>query len=84
MAQVNPAADAPGGDIIPFAEWWRSLLEALGISQEEGARRVGVSRNTSQRWAGGQVTPRYGELIKIARAFGVLPPFRPGRKDTRV
>lgn len=56
-----------------FDTWWKDLLRREGISQEEAARRVGVSKNTSQRWASGETTPRYKELVQILNAFGELP-----------
>jgi len=42
-----------------------------GLSQEELAARVGVSRQAVSRWELGDTTPEVGKLVALAEAFGV-------------
>jgi len=45
--------------------------KALGLSQEELAARVGVSRQSVSKWELGEATPEVDKLLALARAFGV-------------
>lgn len=42
-----------------------------GLSQEELAERVGVSRQAVSKWELGDATPEVGKLLQLARTFGV-------------
>lgn len=51
--------------------------EILLISQEEMARKIGVSHMTYSRWVNGRVSPTYGSIQKIANFcdnYNVPPP----------
>jgi DNA-binding transcriptional regulator YiaG len=53
----------------------RAIREALGISQEAFARRVGVAYNTVNRWERGKnlpkSTPIIVKILEVAREAGV-------------
>lgn len=70
--------------MVSFAEWLKALLKRHGLSQEAGARRIGVSLGTMHRWVNGKTEPRLSELRRIALAFRELPPFIAGKQRTRV
>ena len=42
-----------------------------GLSQEELAEKVGVSRQAVSKWELGDATPEVGKLLLLARTFGV-------------
>ncbi len=42
-----------------------------GLSQEELAEKVGVSRQAVSKWELGDATPEVGKLLALARTFGV-------------
>lgn len=44
---------------------------SLGLSQEQLAERIGVSRQTISKWEGGQSAPDVDKLISLADCFGV-------------
>lgn len=44
---------------------------SLGLSQEQLAERIGVSRQTVSKWEGGQSTPDVDKLIALADCFGI-------------
>jgi transcriptional regulator with XRE-family HTH domain len=44
---------------------------ALGISQGEVARRVGVSRVSVNNWVHGRARPSAPHIVLIARALGI-------------
>lgn len=48
-----------------------SCRKKLGISQEELAERVGVSRQAVSKWELGIATPELDKLMLLARTFGV-------------
>ena len=43
-----------------------------GLSQEELAFRLGVSRQSVSKWESGQSTPELERIIEIADLFGML------------
>lgn len=43
----------------------------LGLSQEELAEKLGVSRQAVSKWEGAQSTPDLGRIIELGRLFGV-------------
>lgn len=46
------------------------IIESLGWSDSEAARRVGVSQQTISRWKGG-ASIKLGDALRLARALGV-------------
>lgn len=48
-----------------------SLRKKLGLSQEEFARRIGVSRQVVSKWEMNQVIPLTDKLKKISEEFNV-------------
>lgn len=44
---------------------------SLGLSQEQLAERIGVSRQTVSKWEGGQSTPDVERLVVLADCFGI-------------
>lgn len=63
--RMKPAA-------VPRAGWIRAIRDALGISQSQIARRVGVSRATVQQWerAEGHRRITVHSLDRVAHAMG--------------
>jgi hypothetical protein len=57
-----------------FGSWFGGLLADEGVSQEEAARRIGVSVRAVGRWVRSESEPRYQELVRLCRAFGKVPP----------
>jgi transcriptional regulator with XRE-family HTH domain len=57
----------------------RAIREALGISQEAFARRVGVAYNTVNRWEKGKSLPKSSPIIEK-----VLELAREARLDDKV
>ena len=49
----------------------RELRKAKGWSQEKAAQEVGCSWRAMQRWEKGTVTPQWGSVESLAKAFGV-------------
>jgi DNA-binding XRE family transcriptional regulator len=49
----------------------RELREALGLTQEDLAHRVGVNRDTIWRWETGQSIPQRRFRVSLARRLGV-------------
>lgn len=56
--------------IVNFAERFRNLVEASGLSQKELATRLGVSEGAIVNYKGGRV-PKAEELLSIAAFFDV-------------
>jgi predicted DNA-binding mobile mystery protein A len=57
---------------LPRAGWIRAIRDALGISQSQIARRVGVSRATVQQWERAEARRRITvhSLDQVAAAMG--------------
>ncbi len=52
----------------------RYRREALGLSQEGLARRLGIPRNTIARWERGELRIEHGEMLRLAlRALELEP-----------
>lgn len=47
------------------------LRKALGLSQEQLAEQVGVSRQSISKWETGQSVPELDKLVALSRVFGV-------------
>lgn len=73
----TPARPGVGGspDDVPVAPrsvagWLSAALEAEGLSQEQAARRLGVSVRTVGRWVRGETEPRLREMRRLTEVFG--------------
>lgn len=53
-----------------FSDDFRRGRLHLGLTQEQAAQRIGVSKTTVQNWESGRTEPRYGELLRVFVAFG--------------
>lgn len=49
----------------------RELRKAKGWSQEKAAKEIGCSWRAVQRWEKGTVTPQWGSVEAMAKAYGV-------------
>lgn len=58
---------------MSISENIRVRREAVGISQSELARQVGVTAQTVQQWESGQTSPRRHRVQSIAIALGTTP-----------
>lgn len=47
------------------------LRKALGLSQEQLAEQLGVSRQSISKWETGQSAPELDKLVALSRVFGV-------------
>lgn len=47
------------------------LRKALGLSQEQLAEQIGVSRQSISKWETGQSAPELDKLLALSRVFGV-------------
>ena len=48
-----------------------TLRRKSGLSQEQLAEKIGVSRQSISKWEGGQSVPELEKLIALSRCFGV-------------
>ena len=49
----------------------REARKKLGLSQGEGARKIGVVQSNLSRWENGQVLPLADTLARIEKAWGI-------------
>lgn len=56
---------------MTFAEKFYSLRKEAGLSQEECAENIGVSRQAISRWEMGTATPDMQNLLAISKLFSV-------------
>lgn len=56
---------------MPLSDNISQLRKALGLSQEQLAEQVGVSRQSISKWETGQSTPELDKLIQLSRIFGI-------------
>lgn len=56
---------------MTFAQRLQELRKGAGLSQEELAERLGVSRQSVSKWELGQAYPETEKIIEISRMFGV-------------
>ena len=54
-----------------FAEKLADLRRRAGLSQEQLADRLGVTRQSVSKWEGGAAMPDIGKLISLSELFGV-------------
>ena len=56
---------------MPLSEKILSLRTRMGLSQEDLAEKLGVSRQSVSKWETGQSVPDLDKLIKLADLFGI-------------
>ena len=56
---------------MPLSERILSLRTRMGLSQEDLAEKLGVSRQSVSKWETGQSVPDLDKLIKLADLFGI-------------
>lgn len=54
-----------------FGQWLAGLREEAGLTQEDAALRIGISRPQLARWETGRSTPTIESMDAIAAAFGI-------------
>jgi DNA-binding XRE family transcriptional regulator len=54
-----------------LAQQLYELRRKQGLSQEQLAERIGVSRQTVSKWEGGQSTPDLERLLALAECYGI-------------
>lgn len=73
--QAQNAAAKPSGSWRMFAAHLHGLCvqrrQALGLSQVEAAKRIGVGRATLQRWESSKFNPSADNLFKWADGLGI-------------
>ena len=68
---------------MEFAEKLTLLRRREGMSQEQLADRLGITRQSVSKWESGASVPELAKLIAIADLFGVSLDYLMGRKDER-
>lgn len=56
---------------MTFAQKFQTLRKQAGLSQEQLAERLSVSRQAISRWENGEVLPDAPNLVSISKLFGV-------------
>ena len=56
---------------MEFSEKLTILRRRAGLSQEQLADRLGVTRQSVSKWEGGAAVPELGKLVALADLFGV-------------
>lgn len=72
---------------MKLSEKLYSLRRRSGLSQEQAAERLGVSRQAVSKWEGGQSVPEADKLVALSRLYGVTTDYlllenAPGPIDT--
>ena len=68
-----------------FSETIYALRRKKGLSQEQLAEKVGVSRQAVSKWEGGLATPELEKLIALSECFGItVDELTTGRKADTV
>lgn len=62
-----------GGDLVRYN--MRREREKNGMSISEAAAQIGVHQNALMRWELGEVDPMAGNVVKLARLYGVTVEF---------
>ena len=57
----------------PNTEAIKEIREALGITQEEFGKRIGISAQAICQWEADSKKPGVDNIVKIANAFGASP-----------
>lgn len=56
---------------VPFSQRLELLRERYGLTQQELAEKIGVSREQVSRWERGKQNPSVDKLSEICRALGI-------------
>ena len=56
-----------------FGERLKTLRQAKGLTQEELAKRIGVTKQTISNWENGNITPALDVLITLVEFFHTTP-----------
>ena len=56
-----------------FGERLKALRQARGLTQEELAKRIGVTKQTISNWENGNITPALDVLITLVEFFRTTP-----------
>ncbi len=76
---------------MDLSEKIRLLRMKKGLSQEELAEQIGVSRQSVSKWESGQTSPEISKLMKMANVFEIstdelldpeIKEFRSGSNDS--
>lgn len=59
-----------------------SCRRRLGLSQEQLAEQLGVSRQAVSKWETGEATPELGKLAQLAATFGVTADWLLSEEET--
>ena len=68
---------------MEFSERLMILRKQAGLSQEQLADRLGVTRQSVSKWEGGAAVPELGKLVALADLFGVTTDCLLGREPLR-
>lgn len=61
------------GEVVDFKTKIKRLRESRGMTQDDLAKALGVTRPAVSQWESGWSHPRMGTIEKIAGYFGVTP-----------
>jgi transcriptional regulator with XRE-family HTH domain len=82
-ASDTPVDNAGGDGMAEFKDRLREERTSQGWSQEELAKRTGVSRTTVTNWESGHRSPELGHVEELSRLFDVSVDYLLGRTDDR-
>lgn len=68
-------------DMTAFSNRLKELRTARGLSQEQLAERIDVSRQVITKWENGSGTPKIENLLALAKYFGISVDSLLGRED---
>ena len=64
-----------------FADKLINLRKKAGMSQEDLALKLGVSRQSVSKWEGAQSIPDISKIIELSQIFGVSTDYLLGREN---
>lgn len=70
MRQYQPQKVPDGRGVHPFVRWIWKRVNLDEWSQEDLAKRSGVSSSAMRKWRRGERNPRIGELEAVINAMG--------------
>ena len=68
---------------MEFSERLMILRKQAGLSQEQLADRLGVTRQSVSKWESGTALPELVKLISLSEIFGVSLDYLTGRTEVR-
>ena len=69
--------------MMTFSEKLMDLRRKSGLSQEQLADRLGVTRQSVSKWESGTAMPELVKLISLSDIFGVSVDYLLGRTENR-